>query len=137
MLCSSPSPVPVNLPAKTIDTLVAVVPSSNNAGGGTLCGVRDYCFQVLHSGQDPNNAANWTTVKPVTGNTTEWVLYAPVPAAQQQNVTGVRLVIDAINNGSWYSDYNAYMNYNNAGQLRKFYGSPMRAMVYELEAYGL
>ena len=125
---------------KTIDTLVAVVPSNNNSTGGTMCGARDYQFQILHSGQDPSVTTNWTPVKTGTGNTTEWVLYAQVPAAQQ-NVTGVRLVVGAINNGRWYDDYNSYIFYDldythNTVTKRPIYGSPMRAMVYELEAYG-
>ncbi len=127
---ANPDWVKVTFPAKTINTLVAVVPSSNNAGGGTLCGVRDYRFQITTDG------TNWTTVKTVTSNTTEWTLHATVPTNLQSGITGVRLIIDNVNNGRWYDDYSSYTDYNNAGQLRQVYGSPLRAMVYELEAYG-
>ena len=109
---------------KTIDTLVAVVPSSNNSTGGTLCGARDYQFQITTDG------TTWTPVKTVYGNKTEWVLYAPIAS---QTIRGMRLVIGAVNNGRWYDDYNAYSN----GGALPIQGSPKRAMIYELEAYGL
>ena len=114
---------------KMIDTLVAVVPSSNNIGRGTLCGVRDYEFQVSTDG------ISWTPVKTVKGNRTEWVLYTHFPA---QTIKAARIVITNINNGRWYDDFTAYTQDNGTGSqvLRPASGSPARAMLYELEAYG-
>ena len=129
-----------------IDTIVAVVPSSN----GHMCGARDYDLQYLPSidpgpptpdsakthtsnasvGQVPSP---WVTVKSVRGNTTEWVLaanFAPV------NAQAVRLVIYDINNGSWLEDKNPLIP-NLADPIGTSYAnSVLRAMVYELEAYG-
>ncbi len=115
------------LAAKTIDTLVAATPSSNNAGGGTTCGVRDYRFQITTDG------TNWQTKKSVAGNTSEWVLYANFPAVA--NVKGVRIQITKVNNGRWFDDYNSYLAYQN-GVLKPYYGSALHATLYELEAYG-
>ena len=113
----------ITFPAKTIDTLVAVVPSSNNSGGGTTCGARDYQFQITTDG------TTWQAVKTVTGNTTERVLYATI---SPQTIQGMRLVIMNVNNGRWYGDYAAYPN----GSAQGIHATPMRAMLYELEAYG-
>ena len=110
--------------ARTIDTLVAVVPSNNNQGGA-LCGARDYQFQVSADG------TNWTTVKSVTGNMTEWVLYYHTDTPMT-NIRYVRLVISKVNNGTWGGDYNDLL-YDSS---HLFHASPLRAMVYELEAYG-
>ena len=118
---------------KTIDTVVAVVPSSNNSTGGTTCGVRDYWIQILTPSPTPGQPPVWSTIKQVQGNTTEWVLYATVPSALQSTVMGVRLQIININNGRWYDDYNAYKLYSNGSLIN---GSPLRAMAYELKAWG-
>ncbi len=111
---------------KTIDTIVAVAPSSNNSGGG-LPGVRDYNLQITTDG------TNWQTMKSVAGNTSEWVLYANFPAVA--NVKGVRIQIIKVNNGRWFDDYNSYLAYQN-GVLKPYYGSALHATLYELEAYG-
>ena len=114
--------------AQTIDTLVAAVPSSNNLGKGTTCGVRDYEFDISTDG------VNWQTVKTVTGNRTERILYAVFPA---QPIKAARFVIGAINNGRWYDDFTVYKLHNNPVNSKDdIIFSPARAMVYEFEAYG-
>ena len=114
------------------DTLVAVAPSSNNSGGG-LSGVRDYNLQVLAPvAGSGSNTPVWQTVKSVTGNTSEWVLYARFPAVS--SVTGVRIQIIKINNGRWFDDSGAYQ-FTSSSQSRTI-GSAQRATLYEFEAYG-
>ena len=125
----TPDSAAVTFPAKTIDTLVAVAPSANNSGGG-LSGVRDYNFQILAPATD-NTAPTWQTVKSVVGSTSEWVLYANFPPVA--NVTGVRIQILKVNNGRWFDDY---ATYSNGSATNLYYGSALRASLYELEAYG-
>ena len=121
----------VTFPAKKIDTIVAVAPSSNNSGGG-LPGVRDYDLQIITDYKDITNPANWQTMKSVRGNTSEWVLYANFPMVP--NVTGVRIQILKVNNGRWFDDYTAYPLNSAPNSLG--YGGLLRASLYELEAYG-
>lgn len=138
---------------RTIDTIVGVVPSSN----GHVCGVRDYDIQALsqiavEQGAKRANTnivgqpapSNWGTIKSVRGNTNEWVLATNFMATP---CTGVRLVIYDINNGNWMADKNPLyvdalgatifqetlpLNLPNPNGAPR----PLRAMVYELEAYG-
>ena len=72
----------------------------------------------------------------VTKNATEWVLYAHL--AQPVSCVAVRLVIKDINNGRWFEDKQPLPNGIDTatGVNSVFYASPLRAMLYELEAYG-
>ena len=107
------------------------MPSSNNSGNGTLCGVRDYQFQILAplpGSSDPT--PQWQAVKTMTGNRAEWVLSAHFNTI---NAAAVRIVIHDVNNGYWYEDKtplpvtygNGYASY-----------SSLDAVLYEIEAYG-
>ena len=91
-----------------IDTLVAVMPSSNVG----LAGPRHVQLQVLAGGQ-------WRTMREWKNNTTEWVLYAHFPPVTTQ---AVRVLILDLNNGWWREDKTKFTD--------------MAPRVYEIEAYG-
>lgn len=122
----------------SIETLVAVCPSNNNAGpvGGpnfmTRCGIRDYDMQVNVGSL---SAPQWNTVKSVTGSSTEWVLCAHLN--QPVSCVAVRIVIKDINNGRWYGDKTPLPTVDaSAMPIAGKNVTALLATLYELEAWG-
>ena len=100
----------------SVDTIVAVVPQSN--------GIRNYSLEYSEDG------AEWTSVKYVEGNISEWVLTAHFDAVQAQ---AIRIVVYDVNNGIWYEDKQPLPQ---VGPNPFHYGTSLHATIYEIEAYG-